>query len=112
MLFEPWYEMKSDRSRESRESLNELNLNKQILDTILWNQAMKNKNFLLNKIDLGWNAVKSCGLIVQDENRGCHHKFIQLHTHTSCYFNGSSKSSFLNDFYRIAGDESVRKIIL
>ena len=40
--------------------------------------------------------------IIQGENRGYHHKLIQLYIYTGCYFYGSSKPSFQNDFYRIA----------
>ena len=55
MLFEPWYELKSDRSRES---FNELSLTKQIQDTILWILAMKMRSFSWIKLTLVETRLK------------------------------------------------------
>ena len=105
-VFETLYDLQSDRSRESRKPFYELSLNKRFQDTT--RKSLKSPL----KIALVWMRLKVAVGFIQGENRGYHHKFIQLHIHTGCYFNGSSKSSFQNDFYRIAGDELVRNFIL
>ena len=106
MLFESLYDLQSDRSRESIEPFYELSLNIQFQDTT--RKPLKSAL----KMALVGTLLKVAVGIIQGENRGYHHKLIQLYIHTGCYFYGSSKSSFQNDFYRIAGDELVRNIIL
>ena len=91
---------------ESRELFYELSLNKVFQDTV----RTSLKSAL--KMTLVGTQLKVAVGIIQGENRGYHHKLIQLYIHTGCYFYGSSKSSFQSDFYRIVGDELVRNIIL
>ena len=97
MLFEHWYELKSDRSRESRESFNKYEQTYSRHNSLKPGHKIEDFSFI--KLTLVETRLKFVVWSFKMKNRGCHHNFIQLHTHiTSCYFNDDLITYFITTF--------------